>query len=256
METGCFGVLGSLMLASAAAAQPLEVVVSQPPVAGIGGQASQQLTGAQTIEPSRVLADDFVADRDAVAERIRLYAYPTGNAYAIRLRLIELDAINNEIALLAEVSAGAGRVTIENSGDGASDKLTVYELVLASPVGLREGTRYGIEAVGLLTSPARGDESRAWRWAGAAGDGSDMLERTEAGLVRLGHPGVAFEVLGEVLASECLADVNQDGQLSPTDYNAWILAYNQRDPRADQNGDGAVTPADYNAWIINYSAGC
>ena len=80
--------------------------------------------------------------------------------------------------------------------------------------------------------------------------------RRSGELRRLDHPGAAFDVLGEILAPACLADVNQDGQLSPQDFNAWILAYNARDMRADQNSDGAITPADFNAWIINYSAGC
>ncbi len=58
----------------------------------------------------------------------------------------------------------------------------------------------------------------------------------------------------------CLAalrsDVNGDGQATPADFNAWILAYNHADPIADQNGDGAVTPADFNAWILNYNRVC
>ncbi len=56
--------------------------------------------------------------------------------------------------------------------------------------------------------------------------------------------------------ADCLADTNGDGQLTPADFNAWILAFNNADPIADQNGDGAITPADFNAWILNYNAGC
>lgn len=54
----------------------------------------------------------------------------------------------------------------------------------------------------------------------------------------------------------CDADTNNDGVLSPADYGAWILAYNNRAPECDQNNDELCTPADFNAWIINYSAGC
>ena len=54
----------------------------------------------------------------------------------------------------------------------------------------------------------------------------------------------------------CVADVNGDGQLSPTDFTAWIAAFNTNDPSADQNGDGQITPTDFTAWIANYNAGC
>lgn len=50
-----------------------------------------------------------------------------------------------------------------------------------------------------------------------------------------------------------LADVNNDGLVTPADFNAWIIAFNNNDPAADQNCDGSVTPADFNAWIINFN---
>lgn len=250
METGLVGVVGSCMLAGVAAGQTLDVVVSQPPATGVGSQASEHVTGAQTIEPARELVDDFIAPHDAVAHRIRLYAEPSSNVYAIRLRLIELDQQGNEIAEIAETTAGVRRV-----GAGTAKGLDVFDVDLDGPVGLRDGTRYGIEAVGLLVSPTLGDIDRSWRWVGAAGDGS-MLERTDSGLVRLDHPGAAFEVLGEILAPVCLADVNEDGALTPADFSAWVAAFNARDPKADQNGDGQILPDDFTAWVSNYNAGC
>ncbi len=54
----------------------------------------------------------------------------------------------------------------------------------------------------------------------------------------------------------CEADVNSDGTLSPADFNAWILAFNNQSDACDQNADGACTPADFNAWILNFNAGC
>ena len=57
-------------------------------------------------------------------------------------------------------------------------------------------------------------------------------------------------------AAQCPADVNGDGLLTPTDFNAWILAYNQRDLLADQNFDGVVTPSDFASWILNWNSGC
>jgi len=54
----------------------------------------------------------------------------------------------------------------------------------------------------------------------------------------------------------CLADVNGDGMVTPTDFTAWINAFNNNLPECDQNGDGNCTPADFTAWIANFNAGC
>lgn len=55
----------------------------------------------------------------------------------------------------------------------------------------------------------------------------------------------------------CLPDTNRDGELDPTDFTAWIDAYNVGDLlSADQNRDGIASPTDFTAWIANYNAGC
>jgi hypothetical protein len=54
----------------------------------------------------------------------------------------------------------------------------------------------------------------------------------------------------------CLADVNRDGSVTPTDFTAWINAFNNNLPECDQNGDGSCTPTDFTAWIANFNAGC
>jgi len=59
-----------------------------------------------------------------------------------------------------------------------------------------------------------------------------------------------------VPADVCLADVNGDGMVTPTDFTAWINAFNNNLPECDQNGDGACTPTDFTAWIANFNAGC
>jgi V8-like Glu-specific endopeptidase len=55
---------------------------------------------------------------------------------------------------------------------------------------------------------------------------------------------------------DCLADVNNDGQITSTDFTAWINAYNTGAFECDQNGDGACTPTDFSAWINNFNNGC
>ncbi|MEL7483900.1 MAG: choice-of-anchor R domain-containing protein [Planctomycetota bacterium] len=55
---------------------------------------------------------------------------------------------------------------------------------------------------------------------------------------------------------DCLADTNGDGELTPGDFNAWVIAFNSQAPACDQNGDGLCSPADFNAWVANFNAGC
>lgn len=59
-----------------------------------------------------------------------------------------------------------------------------------------------------------------------------------------------------VVNAKCIADVNENGTAEPTDFTAWINAYNNNDSAADQNCDSAVTPTDFTAWIANFNAGC
>ncbi|MEO1716875.1 MAG: PQQ-binding-like beta-propeller repeat protein [Planctomycetota bacterium] len=54
----------------------------------------------------------------------------------------------------------------------------------------------------------------------------------------------------------CLPDTNGDGELTPGDFTAWVLAFNFQSPACDQNGDGQCTPGDFNAWVLNFNAGC
>lgn len=58
------------------------------------------------------------------------------------------------------------------------------------------------------------------------------------------------------LSTDCVADVNGDGFLTPADFTAWLAAYQNQDAAADQNGDGLITPADFTAWLNNYTSNC
>ncbi|MEM8756924.1 MAG: M12 family metallo-peptidase [Planctomycetota bacterium] len=54
----------------------------------------------------------------------------------------------------------------------------------------------------------------------------------------------------------CLADVNEDGVLSFSDFIAWLVYFNQGDLRADINVDGQITGGDFNAWLVAFNLGC
>jgi len=60
----------------------------------------------------------------------------------------------------------------------------------------------------------------------------------------------------------CAADLDRDGVVSPSDFNAWIAyfsllaSFDHHATACDQNGDGSCSPADFSAWVANYNAGC
>ncbi|MEL6499356.1 MAG: choice-of-anchor tandem repeat NxxGxxAF-containing protein [Planctomycetota bacterium] len=88
----------------------------------------------------------------------------------------------------------------------------------------------------------------------------DRFELNDAGDVLLWvdftFTGQQALFLAKVPDDSCPADTNGDGQLSPNDFNAWILAFNNQSPECDQNGDGDCRQNDFNAWILNFNAGC
>lgn len=58
------------------------------------------------------------------------------------------------------------------------------------------------------------------------------------------------------LWGRCPADANEDGTLSPADFNAWLDLFQTGNIGADVNRSGSVTPADFTAWIASYNSGC
>ncbi|MCA9274164.1 MAG: NF038122 family metalloprotease [Phycisphaerales bacterium] len=68
--------------------------------------------------------------------------------------------------------------------------------------------------------------------------------------------GIAMTEPAPFDTGDCIADVNNDGQVSPADFSAWINAFNTQSPGCDQNYDGQCSPADFSAWISNFNAGC
>lgn len=74
--------------------------------------------------------------------------------------------------------------------------------------------------------------------------------------------GTSLDANADGIPDECpgqmdrlCADVNNNGSVEPTDFTAWISAFNGSNYRADQNMDGMVTPTDFSAWINNFNQG-
>ncbi|PHQ79570.1 MAG: hypothetical protein COB69_07675 [Phycisphaera sp.] len=91
-----------------------------------------------------------------------------------------------------------------------------------------------------------------WRFEVPA-DGTSIVTFTANG-ESLSFDHVSVDSFSEEIS--CLADVNGDGSVTPTDFTAWIAAFNTSAPGCDQNGDGQCTPTDFTAWIANYNNGC
>jgi predicted outer membrane repeat protein len=88
--------------------------------------------------------------------------------------------------------------------------------------------------------------------------GNPREARDDAGTPNTGFGEMDYLDIGalEFQGTSCLADVNNDGELTATDFTAWIAAYNSGNPAADQNRDGIINQGDFTAWINNYTNGC
>ena len=112
----------------------------------------------------------------------------------------------------------------------------------------------GIETVPLLdtsrprlrtTATYDADLLSYFVWFEARGLGSSADEHDEV-IIRIGGDCV----------SDCPADTNNDGAVTPADFKAWLSAFENGLPECDQNDDGLCSPTDFAAWIANYNAGC
>ena len=114
-----------------------------------------------------------------------------------------------------------------------------------------ENLRFGSD------SPAVDWGNNAWLTSGDAFDLDSRPRRLDDEFAPDAGLGLSPIVdLGPYERQRCRADVNDDGRLTPADFNAWVIAFNDGLIEADQNLDELVTPADFNAWVINYNAGC
>lgn len=67
-------------------------------------------------------------------------------------------------------------------------------------------------------------------------------------------PCIAHELF--LSSAFCRADVNRDGQVTDSDFFAWVVAFLNNLPEGDVNGDGFVTDSDFFTWVTLFLQGC
>ena len=151
------------------------------------------------------------------------------------------------------VSQQAATVDIEPTGIFTSDLVDQLKVTLglAEPFEPDDGREYFI----AITANSANTSEGGWVWNESSAGGTVVFSPNAGGFWRLADGALAFRLEGAD-ATACAADTNNDGMVTPADYNAWILAFNSQSPACDQNGDGECTPADLNAWILGFNTGC
>ncbi|GAB5496510.1 MAG: hypothetical protein Phyf2KO_15900 [Phycisphaerales bacterium] len=155
----------------------------------------------------------------------------------------EADVLWNAfLELISSPIAVSGQVT--NSISGAPVEATVEFLTLPFANGEthRSAPRHGL----YHAHPPAGSYSVRFQAEGFAAQDHTVVVNSTGDAV----------VLDIALVPNCAADVNGDGALTPTDFTAWIDAFNNNTAGCDQNNDGMCRPTDFTAWIDNFNAGC
>ncbi|MEO0631969.1 MAG: FG-GAP repeat protein, partial [Planctomycetota bacterium] len=139
---------------------------------------------------------------------------------------------------------GLALITSRTDDDIAPGAGSGYLFDMADPANPVELTK-------IVPSDSEANDVFGWS---AAFDGDTMLIGASQNDDVADSAGAAYVVL--VPSAPCPADTNNDGLLTPADFNAWVIAFNTNAPQCDQNGDGLCNPADFNAWVLNFNAGC
>lgn len=68
--------------------------------------------------------------------------------------------------------------------------------------------------------------------------------------------GVTYHPERVDLTLFCIADLNRNGSVAPSDFSAWVAAFNEQSPLADTNTDGIIDTKDLGAWLTAFNSGC
>ncbi|MEL7484338.1 MAG: FG-GAP repeat protein, partial [Planctomycetota bacterium] len=129
---------------------------------------------------------------------------------------------------------GLALITSRTDDDIAPGAGSGYLFDMADPANPVELTK-------IVPSDSEANDVFGWS---AAFDGDTMLIGASQNDDVADSAGAAYVVL--VPSAPCPADTNNDGLLTPADFNAWVIAFNTNAPQCDQNGDGLCNPGDFN----------
>ena len=172
--------------------------------------------------------------------------------------------VGDEGLYLCTVTNGVG------STDSGFGQITIQEGVSITSQPASQTVDEGDNVTFTVTATGDGPLSYQWRKDGSNIGGATSDSYTITGATPADDGDYDVRVTndcGNVISNDaaltvnpdtgdCPADVNGDGAVTPTDFTAWVGAYNAGAPECDQNGDGACTPTDFTAWVGNYNAGC
>lgn len=144
------------------------------------------------------------------------------------------------------VRSDTDEFVLELPADHADDPSQPIYRIVTPPTGAAMVTSGGFAGDGPY---------RVFRRSGS-GAGTDTVEfeiedsqgRTSRATINLVYP--------DPLSEFCFVDLDFDGQVTPTDFGAWLSWFNLGHPFADINRDGMVTPTDFGAWLTAFNAGC
>ncbi len=182
-----------------------------------------------------VVGDPNCCDRDDREGRVLVYDAHTGEL----IRTIEPECPNWHIGMQVRLVGDVLFVAARRERPDATCTVSggnyhfMYDVRTGEIIGLLDGDGYRSSADFDGRRAAEGNIGHGWH---------DDL----GGGMRV------FEIPNLL----CPADTNNDGLVTPADFSAWILAYNNQAPACDQNGDGLCTPADFSSWIMNFNSGC
>lgn len=152
------------------------------------------------------------------------------------------------------VAASGSTMTVSgtlNSMPHREYRLEFFANTQCDQSGFGEGERF-VGAIDVTTD-SNGDAPFG-AVVDMAPDGMGFVTATATDLVA--NATSEFSACFGMATTNCFADVNGDGHLTPTDFTAWIAAFNSNAFECDQNSDGSCTPTDFTAWVANFNAGC
>jgi hypothetical protein len=147
------------------------------------------------------------------------------------------------------------------------------------PAGKPDSQALGVHAgrqVGFARRDWSSNEWHACLWSGSASSWVDLHQYLPAGFsssyaYAIWSDNTVIEVAGQgfnanasryeallwtFIFAPCTADFNADGFVEFTDFDAFVVAFEDGDTASDMNGDGFLDINDFDAFVVGFEAGC